>query len=166
MSRFATICCHEVVPQLDRRSVLAGIAGLITLIPLASAHARDELPLASLVGPDGQASDLARSMTGQAVRIRGYLAPSLDGREFALSESSPGACQLCGTIHDPGATITIRSASTEGLSPIFEPVLVEGQLAVTGPAATVALLDAKTLPSEPLQIFTRNTGNVRHDQYS
>jgi hypothetical protein len=83
-------------------------------------------------------------MTGQAVRIRGYLAPSLDGREFALSESSPGACQLCGTIHDPGATITIRSASTEGVSPIFEPVLVEGQLAVTGPAATVALLDAKT----------------------
>lgn len=143
MSRFATICCHEVVPQLDRRSVLAGIAGLITLIPLASAHTRDELPLASLVGPDGQASHLARSITGQTVRIRGYLAPSLDRREFALSEASPGACQLCGAIHDPGATITIRSASTEGALPIFEPVLLEGQLAVTGPAAIVVLLDAK-----------------------
>ena len=144
MSRFAKICCHEVMPQLDRRSVLAGIAGLITFAPLARAHAKDELPLANLVRPDGRASDLARSMTGQMVRIRGYLAPSLDGREFALSESSPGACQLCGTIHDPGATITIRSALTEGVPPIFEPVLVEGQLAVTGPAATVALLDAKT----------------------
>ncbi|MBL0407238.1 hypothetical protein JKG68_25240 [Microvirga aerilata] len=144
MSRLATICCHEVVPQLDRRSVLTGIAGLITLAPLASAHAKDELPLASLVGPDGQASHLARSMSGQTVRVRGYLAPSLDGREFALSEASPGACQLCGTIHDPGATITIRSAPTESVPPIFEPVLVEGQLAVTGPAATVALLDAKT----------------------
>jgi hypothetical protein len=54
MSRFAKICCHEVIPQLDRRSVLAGIAGLITLAPLASAHAKDELPLANLVGPDGQ----------------------------------------------------------------------------------------------------------------
>jgi hypothetical protein len=144
MSRLAKICCHEVTPQLDRRSVPAGIAGLITLAPLASAHAKDELPLANLVGSDGRASDLARSMTGQTVRIRGYLAPSLDGREFALSESSPGACQLCGAIHDPGATITIRSASTEGAPAIFEPVLVEGLLAVTGPAATVVLLDAKT----------------------
>ena len=121
------------------------MAGLITFAPLARARAKDELPLANLVGPDGRASDLARSMTGQMVRIRGYLAPSLDGREFALSESSPGACQLCGAIHDPGATITIRSASTEGVPPTFEPVLVEGQLAVTGPAATVTLLDAKTL---------------------
>lgn len=144
MSRLAKICCHEVTPQLDRRSVLAGIAGLITLAPLASAHAKDELPLANLVGSDGRASELAQSMIGQTVRIRGYLAPSLDGREFALSESSPGACQLCGAIHDPGATIIIRSASTEGTLPIFEPVLLEGQLAVTGPAATVVLLDAKT----------------------
>src|SRR5215210_496323 len=112
MSRFAKICCHEVMPQLDRRSVLAGIAGLITFAPVARAHAKDEVPLANLVGPDGQASDLARSMTGQMVRIRGYLAPSLDGREFALSESSPGACQLCGAIHDPGAIITNHSATT------------------------------------------------------
>ena len=144
MSRLAKICCHEVVPQLNRRSVLAGITGLITLAPLASAHAKDELLLANLVRLDGQASDLARSMTGQTVRLRGYLAPSLDGREFALSESSPGACQLCGAIHNPGATITIRSASTEGALPIFKPVLLEGQLEVTGPAATVVLLDAKT----------------------
>jgi hypothetical protein len=145
MSRLAKICCHEVMPQLNRRSVLAGITGLITLAPLASAHAKDELLLANLVGPDGQASDLTRSMTGQTVRLRGYLAPSLDGREFALSESSPCACQLCGAIHDPGATITIRSGSTEGALPIFEPVLLEGQLVVIGgPAATVVLLDAKT----------------------
>ena len=144
MSRLAKICCHEVAPQLDRRSVLTGIAGLITLAPLARAYAQGELPLANLVGPDGQASNLARSMTGQTVRVRGYLAPSLDGREFALSESSPGACQLCGTIHDPGATITIRSAPTEGVPPIFEPVLVEGQLAVIGPATTVVLVDART----------------------
>jgi hypothetical protein len=81
-------------------------------------------------------------MMGQTVRVRGYLAPSLNGREFALSEASPGACQLCGTIHDPGATITIRSAPTEDVPPIFESVLVEGQLTVTEPTATVALLEA------------------------
>jgi hypothetical protein len=144
MSRLAKICCHEVMAQLDRRSVLAGIAGLIALTPLAKAHAKDELPLANLVGPDGRPSDVARSMTGQTVRVRGYLAPSLDGREFSLSEASAGACQLCGSIHDPGATITIRSIPSEGAPPVFEPVLVEGQLAVTEPAATVVLLDAKT----------------------
>jgi hypothetical protein len=137
------IRCHEVAPQLDRRSVLAGIAGLIALVPVTSAFAHDEVPLANLVGPDGQASDLARSVMGRTVRVRGYLAPSLDGREFALSEASPGACQLCGVIHDAGATITVRSASAEGAPPILEPVLVEGQLAIAGPAAAPALLDAK-----------------------
>ncbi|WP_414474809.1 hypothetical protein [Microvirga sp. M2] len=143
MSFPAKIRCHEVLPQPDRRSVLAGIAGLIALAPVAAASAQDEVSLANLVGPDGQASDLARSMTGRTIRVRGYLAPSLDGREFALSESSPGACQLCGVIHDPGATITIRSASAKDAPPILEPVLVEGQLAVTQAAAAVALLDAK-----------------------
>jgi hypothetical protein len=59
MSRLAKICCHQVVPQLDRRSVLTGIAGLITLAPLARAHAKHELPLVNLVRSGGQASDLA-----------------------------------------------------------------------------------------------------------
>jgi hypothetical protein len=143
MSFSSKIRCHEVAPQLDRRSVLAGIAGLIALVPVTSASAQDEVPLANLVRPDGQASDLARSVTGSTVRVRGYLAPSLDGREFTLSESSPGACQLCGVIHDPGATIKINSASSEGAPPILEPVLVGGQLMIIGPAATVTVLDAK-----------------------
>jgi hypothetical protein len=82
-------------------------------------------------------------MAGQPVRVRGYLAPSLDGIEFALSEASPGACQLCGEIHDPGARITIRSAPRESTPPIFEPVLVQGQLVVTEPAAAVILTEAK-----------------------
>jgi len=138
----ASIRCYEVSPQLDRRAVLAGIAGLIALVPVTSASAQEEVPLVDLVGPEGQASDLSRSIMGRTVRVRGYLAPSLDGREFALSEASPGACQLCGAFHDPGATITINSASSQGAPPILEPVLVEGQLAVIGPAATVALLDA------------------------
>jgi hypothetical protein len=144
MSFPTKIRCHEVSPQLDRRSLLAGIAGLIALVPVTSASAQDEVPLTNLVGPEGQASDLARSMMGRTIRVRGYLAPSLDGREFALSESSPGVCQLCGVIHDPGATIKINSASSESAPSILEPVLVEGQLAVTGPASTVALLDATT----------------------
>ena len=144
MSFSSKIRCHEVAPHLDRRSVLAGIAGLIVLVPVTSSSAQDEMPLANLVGPNGQASDLARSLMGRTVRVRGYLAPSLDGREFALSESSPGACQLCGVIHDPGATIAVHSAPAEGAPPILESVLVEGQLAIAGPAATVTLLDAKT----------------------
>jgi len=132
------------MPYVDRRSVLAGIGGLIALSPFVTAQAKDELRLADLVGPDGHASDVARSMAGRTVRVRGYLAPSLDGIEFALSESTPGACQLCGEIHDPGARITIRSAARESTLPIFEPILVEGQLMVTEPAAAVVLTDAKT----------------------
>ena len=67
MSFSSKIRCHEVAPHLDRRSVLAGIAGLIVLVPVTSSSAQDEMPLANLVGPNGQASDLARSMTGQTV---------------------------------------------------------------------------------------------------
>jgi hypothetical protein len=143
MSFSCKIRCHEVAPRLDRRSVLAGIAGLIALAPVTSASTQDEVPLAGLVGSDGQASDAARSAIGRTVRVRGYLAPSLDGREFALSEASPGVCQLCGVVHDAGATIAVHSASVDGAPPIFEPVLVEGQLAIAGPAATVCVLDAK-----------------------
>jgi hypothetical protein len=143
MSRLTKICCHEVMPHIDRRSVLAGIGGLIALSPFVRAQAKDEFRLADLVGPDGYASDIARSMAGRTVKVRGYLAPSLDGIEFALSESSPGACQLCGEIHDPGARITIHSAIPESTPPIFEPVLIEGQLMVTEPAAAVILAKAK-----------------------
>jgi len=144
MSRLAKICCHEIMPRIDRRSVLAGIAGLVAFSPLVTASAKDELRLADLVGPDGHASDLARSMMGQRVEVRGYLAPSLDGIEFTLSESSPGVCQLCGALHDPGARISIRSASPESSPPVFEPVLVEGRLALSGPEPLAVLENART----------------------
>jgi hypothetical protein len=143
MSRSPKICCDEVAPQIGRRSVLAGLAGMITLAPLARAHAKGEVGLADLVGSDGRPSDFARSKVGQTISVRGYLAPSLDGFEFALSEASPGVCQLCGATHDPGRTMTIRSSSAESSLPTFELVQVEGRLTVPEAVDTMRLLDAK-----------------------
>jgi hypothetical protein len=99
--------------------------------------------LSDLVTADGQASRLARSMLGRTIKVRGYLAPSLDGFEFALSESSPAACQLCGSIHDPGTTIAIRWSSPANPLPAFEPVHVEGRLVVDEDAAIVRIVDAR-----------------------
>jgi hypothetical protein len=143
MSRSPKIRCAEVVPQIGRRSVLAGLAGMITLAPLAGAHAKGEISLSDLVRSDGRPSDFARSKAGQTITVRGYLAPSLDGFEFALSEASPGVCQLCGATHDPGRTMIIRSSSAESSLPTFELVQAEGRLKVPEAADTMSLLDAK-----------------------
>ena len=142
MSRRLTIRCDEVSPLLGRRSVLAGLATFITLVPLAGARTQSLTRLADLIGRDGQASELARSMVGRTILVRGYLAPSLDGVEFSLSEASAGACQLCGNSHDPGATITIRTNSPASALPAFELVQAQGRLLITE-TSVVSLADVQ-----------------------
>ena len=138
--------CEEVTPLLGRRSVLAGVATLVCLAPLSKATAGAETRLADLVKPDGRPSELARAMSGQMVTLRGYLAPSLDGIEFALSESSPGVCQLCGSIHEPGATVTLRTSAPSRSLPILELVQVKGRLILAAETTLVTVSDAEVQP--------------------
>lgn len=131
MSRHAIRCDFIPGPALDRRSVVLGLAGLAALGPAAAARAAIAGPsLADLVAADGSASALARTLTGTEVSVRGTLAPSLDGREFTLSEESTEPCQLCGNLHDAGASVAVRTAEPDPNAPVFGRVEVSGRLEI------------------------------------
>ena len=131
------IVCRAVAPEISRRSVLLGLAGTAALVPAAVARPTSGPGLGDLVAGDGTASSLARSMVGTTVSLRGYLAPSLDGREFPMTEASAAPCQLCGNLHDGGASILVRADQAD--VPVLQLVEVTGRLDLDGAAPGVRL---------------------------
>lgn len=129
-----SIRCHAMPgPALGRRSALLALPGLALAPALSAAWAAPSGPgLAELVAADGSASSLARSLAGTQVRLLGYLAPSLDGREFALTEGPAAPCQLCGNLHDTGTGVAVRLGEPDLGAPVFERVQVSGRLEVDG----------------------------------
>lgn len=117
----------DAVRGVDRRSVLIGLAGVAGLAPAARA-APSAAALGDLVTGEGGASGLARSLAGTIVTLRGYLAPSLDGREFPMTDASAAPCQLCGNQHEAGRAILVRVAMLD--VPVLERVEVTGRLEV------------------------------------
>lgn len=138
--------CDDPGRGPDRRTLLAvGLAGLSGIAGMSLAQAAGgELRIADLVIADGGASELARSRAGSSITLRGYLAPSLDGELFGLSERSPGICQLCGAAHDLGAALQVRTAIPDPAAPVMQPVEVSGRLAVDPvPGSAVSLQGAR-----------------------
>ena len=118
----------DAVPAPGRRSVMLAV-GLAALLPAARARASIEGPgVAELVGTDGAPSARARSLAAGVVTVRGYLSPSLDGREFSLSEQPSQPCQLCGATHDLGASLAVRTAQPQPGAPALQEVVVSGRL--------------------------------------
>ena len=142
MGRPIIRCDATGSPALGRRSVLLGAGGLAAMLPAARAAARPA-SLAGLVGPDGAPSPLARSLAPSWVSVRGYLAPSLDGREFTLSEQPALPCQLCGAAHEAGAGLVVVTAQPEPGAPMLQQVLASGRLDVDQALGTVRLVDAR-----------------------
>lgn len=133
MKRDAMRCDAVREPALGRRSVLLALPSLAALTPMAAVRAAAPEPgLTELVGADGSATTLARSLAQTQVSVRGYLSPSLDGREFALTEGSAAPCQLCGSLHDAGSSMTVRTGEPAPGAPVFERVLVSGRLEIDG----------------------------------
>lgn len=131
MRRDAIRCDAVPGPALDRRSVILALSSLAALAPAASARAGASAPgLADLAAADGSASALARSLAQTQVSVRGYLAPSLDGREFALTEGPAMPCQLCGNLHDLGSSVAVRLGAPDPNAPVFERVQVSGRLEI------------------------------------
>lgn len=132
----------DIPPGLQaRRTVLLGLGSL-------AAAALDAKPvraattgpsIADLVTDDGRPTILAGTLADTEVSLRGYLGPSLDGREFALTEALAMPCQLCGVIHDAGGSLAVRTAALVQGAPVLDSVLVTGRLALGG---GVRLLDA------------------------
>lgn len=122
-----TVRC-DAVPAQGRRAVLLAV-GLATLLPVSRANAAmDNIGLAELTGADDTPSFLAKSFGSRTINVRGYLSPSLDGREFFLSEQPPLPCQLCGATHDLGATLSVRTMQAEPAAPVLQQVIVSGRL--------------------------------------
>lgn len=129
-------------PILNRRSVLLAVGGIAAMLPAARASARPA-SLADLVGADGAPSPLARSIASSWLSVRGYLAPSLDGREFTLSEQPAMPCQLCGAAHEAGAGLMVVTAQPEAGAPALQQVVVSGRLEVDGALGAMRLVDAR-----------------------
>jgi hypothetical protein len=127
---------------LSRRSILGAVSAVAAL-PFLAPAAGAMTPLrgiADLVGTDGGPSDLARSLARTNVSVRGYLAPSLDGRSFSVTEGSVLPCQLCGAQHDAGPGLIVHTDTLVPDAPVFEIVEVSGRLEVEG---AVRLADAR-----------------------
>lgn len=140
----AIIRCEAVGrPTLNRRSVLA--AALAASLPMAGASASThQADLVDLMGVDGAPSPLARSLASSLISIRGYLAPSLDGREFTLTGQPPMPCQLCGAAHDAGYGLQVFTALPDPGAPMLQQVRVSGRLELdAAPPSGLRLVDAR-----------------------
>ena len=117
---------------LSRRSILR-VVPAVTALPLLASAAGAMTPahaVADLVTADGTPSPLARSLARTEISVRGYLAPSLDGRVFSVTEGSVLPCQLCGAQHDAGAGLFVQTAAPNPDVPVFERVEVSGRLEI------------------------------------
>ena len=133
---------------LDRRSSES-------CLRTSAAGTDDDLSVVALVGPDDAATPLALRLDGTAIRVRGYIAPSLVVRpgRLLLTEASLAPCQLCGNIHGVPVGLQIEpSALPEADIAMHEPVDVSGILrlgspddAEAGAAREIVLLDATIL---------------------
>ena len=103
-----------------------------------AAGGADGLAVGALVGPDETATPLARRLDGAAIRVRGYLAPSLSPRagRFLLTEASLAPCHLCGNVH--GVAVGLAVEPSEPLAAdvaMHEAVEVAGVLSLSAPEA-------------------------------
>ena len=140
MERTVIRCEAVSQPTLGRRSVLTAV--LAASLPIASASAAThQADLADLVDAEGIPSLLARLLTPSLVSVRGYLAPSLDGREFVLTAQPAMPCQLCGAAHDAGYGLQVFTALPDPDAPILQQVRVSGRLELD--ASGLRLVDAR-----------------------
>lgn len=83
--------------SLHRRHFLTSLA-TAPLIP-TMAWAGDDIALRDLYTPDMNFSDLAQSLSGDRIRVDGFMAPPLraDARFFVLTKRPMAVCPFCET---------------------------------------------------------------------
>ena len=147
MGRADIRCDATGQPRPGRRSILLAAVGLAALPAANAGAASRQVSLADLVTADGSASGLARSLASSQVSMRGYLTPSLDGREFALTEQPAAPCQLCGASHDAGVSLAVFTAQPEPGAPMLQLIQVSGRLEVDGAPGNAVRLAAAVIQS-------------------
>ena len=127
------VCESGAAPSTDiaRRSLLTGLAGLALASGVGRARAATAPRISQLVDDDWAATDLARSLAGREVTLRGYFAPALRaGVSFDLYERPAAPCQLCGSIHDAGASLPVEGAAAPKDASMMKALDVTGRLAI------------------------------------
>jgi hypothetical protein len=106
--------------------------------------------------PGVEYSSKARKLSGQRIRVEGFLAPHAGGRAapFLVLASQPmGGCPHClGALDLPGDSLVAYFGAMPGLAETGIPVAIEGVLdlgsrtdAQTGFVSTVRLFDARVI---------------------
>lgn len=140
LARSGAFTCQSVAPQLARRDILAGLAGVLAFGPAALAET-GRAKIADFANEDGVASALARARVGEAVTLRGYFAPGAEpGVLFSLFEKPALPCSMCGGFHDSGANLRVIGESYPDGINMLRAIDVSGTIAVgaSGDAQLIA----------------------------
>jgi hypothetical protein len=128
--------CNAMRVAPSRRGLLLGATALLSLAGAAQANAAGRVTIAALVDGAGRATARAEAMDGAIVTLIGYLAPPLtSGESWLIGEGPAVPCQLCGEMHDIGATMAVTT--DKPLDPVPSPaqaVALIGRLDLAGTA--------------------------------
>jgi hypothetical protein len=128
--------CNAMRVAPSRRELLLGATALLSLAAATPAAAAGRVTIAALVDGAGRATARAEALNGATVTLIGYLAPPLTrGESWLIGEGPAVPCQLCGEMHDIGATMAV--AADTPFDPVPSPaqaVALSGRLDLTGPA--------------------------------
>lgn len=128
--------CSGLQSTQTRRSILLGATALLSLAGMRAASAADRLSIRAVVDAAGQATARAQALSGETLTLVGYLAPPLtSGETWLLGEGPAVPCQLCGEMHDIGATLAVAAdAPFDPMPSPAQAVALTGRLDLTGPA--------------------------------
>jgi hypothetical protein len=128
--------CSGIQSTQSRRDILLGATALLSLAGMRSAGAADRLTIGAVIDGAGRATARAQALNGETLTLVGYLAPPLArGETWLLGEGPAVPCQLCGEMHDIGATLVV--AADAPFDPVPSPaqaVALTGRLDLAGPA--------------------------------
>lgn len=127
--------------KISRRTLLAcsaAAAGATVAFGALGVSAFDKedpdrtwLRVRELVGADDRATDLAHSLAGRIVQVRGWEFAARSGREgFDLYDRPPVSCGGCGLVHYPPATLSVLNAGRNPLN--LQRSDISGRLEIAG----------------------------------
>jgi hypothetical protein len=145
MERLGPCDAMRVAPS--RRDLLLGATALLSLAAVAPAAAAGRVTIAALVDGAGRATARAEALNGATVTLIGYLAPPLtSGESWLIGEGPAVPCQLCGEMHDIGATMAVTADKP------FDPV--------PSPAQAVALIGRLDLNGAAPRLLAARLGGA------
>ena len=138
-------------PTATRRSLIVGGLALVVW-PAAGRAGSAEVKIRDLWGERGRFSDLARSLEGKRIAVRGYMAPPLKAETdfFVLTKLPMAFCPFCDNAASwPDDLMLVKVVDAVAVVQFNTPIVSEGLLelgiqtdAATGFVSRIRLTDA------------------------